>query len=955
MVAVTFSADLLFKGAVNGLIISIVAMGIVLVYRSSRVINFAVGDLGVPATALLGVMAGVHKWPYGLALIAALAVGAGSGALVELAIVRRLAQAPRVIVLVATIGVAQLAQAITRTIPSYKKGSLGASAFPVPIHGSWELPGNIELTGPQLFVIVVVPVVAIAMWWLLARTTFGHAVQATATNADLARMTGISPKLTASGVWTVAGTLSALGIILTATVTPSTDIVQIGPDTLLKAFAAALIGRMTSFPLAAIGAVGLGALEQFFRQNVEIQDPSRAGITKFALLVLVLVLVARTSRRTESGGESFQFTPRVRPVPERLLHIWWARSLPKIAALVGLSIAALAPLLAPASSKHLAWAVILATALCAVSIVVLTGWGGQLSLGQMAFAGIGALTAAALERGLRFELAIFDTQIIKAALQPFPFWLSVLIGGVVATMFAGIVGISALRVRGLLLGVSTLAFAVACQNYIFRRPILAPDLTTTVPFRRQAIGPLDITHRNRAYYYLVLAVVAIVLVVVGRLRTTGIGRSIIGVRENEHAASALTVSPVRAKLIAFLLGGFIAGIGGALLAGVVESVSFANQFFTVSDSLVLISLVVIGGLTSLSGAVVGALWVVGLPTFFPGNRTVPLFTSSIGLLIVLLYLPGGFSQIGLWLRDLLFGWVERRLPPTTSASAVTVPSIVSTPRARDLPTVADDAAVLSVERLSVRFGGNVAVDCVDLTLGQREVVGLIGTNGAGKSTLLNAIGGYSRASGSVHIMGVDATALPAHRRARLGLGRTFQAATLFPELTVRETVELGLEARRTTPFWPALLSTPGSIRLSRSQRAQASELIDFLGLGRYGDRFIAELSTGTRRIVELAAMLAAGPKVICLDEPTAGVAQREAEAFGPLIVRVQQELDASLIIVEHDLPLIMSISDRVYCLEAGRVIAQGCPDEVRNDPAVVMSYLGTDERAIRRSNAERTE
>ena len=139
---------------------------------------------------------------------------------------------------------------------------------------------------------------------------------------------------------------------------------------------------------------------------------------------------------------------------------------------------------------------------------------------------------------------------------------------------------------------------------------------------------------------------------------------------------------------------------------------------------------------------------------------------------------------------------------------------------------------------------------------------------------------------------------------------------------MRETVQLALEARSATSFWGSLLFYPPAIAKERSKRAEAAELIDFLGLGRYADRFIVELSTGTRRIVELASVLAVAPRVVCLDEPTAGVAQREAEAFGPLIKRVQRELDATLIVVEHDLPLIMSISDRIYCLEAGAVIAR---------------------------------
>ena len=223
-----------------------------------------------------------------------------------------------------------------------------------------------------------------------------------------------------------------------------------------------------------------------------------------------------------------------------------------------------------------------------------------------------------------------------------------------------------------------------------------------------------------------------------------------------------------------------------------------------------------------------------------------------------------------------------------------------------------------------------------------EVVGLIGTNGAGKSTLLNAVGGFVRSSGNVELLGHDVTGKRAHTRTQLGLGRTFQAATLYPDLTVRDCLLLALEARRRTGFWSTVALLPAARAAERTRRAEASELIDFLGLGRYADRYVAELSTGTRRIVELATVLAVGPRVICLDEPTAGVAQREAEAFGPLITEVRRELDATLLIVEHDLPLVMSISDRLYCLEAGRVIAEGPPDRVRNDPSVIASYLGTD-------------
>jgi ABC-type branched-subunit amino acid transport system ATPase component/ABC-type branched-subunit amino acid transport system permease subunit len=534
--------------------------------------------------------------------------------------------------------------------------------------------------------------------------------------------------------------------------------------------------------------------------------------------------------------------------------------------------------------------------------------------------------------------------------HPLPFVLSLVLGATIACFVATAVGIGALRVKGLLLAISTLAFAIAAQNYIFSRPIFDPKQRLLVELERGKIGPIDLAFRNRAYYYLVLVALTIVLLLVGHLRRTGIGRRMIGVRENESGAAALTISPTRSKLTGFALAGFVAGLGGAILGGVVERIGYLNLFYRVDDSLSLVSMAVIGGLGSLTGAVTGALWVVGLPAFWPDNPSVPLFTSSFGLLIILMYMPGGFAQVGYWVRSEILKWLEKRLPEQPVKTVTAPPASLRRPEPVPL-TLNADGSVLATRGLSVHFGGNVAVNEVDFKAMPGEVIGLIGTNGAGKSTLLNAIGGYVPSAGAVLLLGDNVEGLAAHDRAARGLGRTFQAATLFPELTVRETVMLALEARKATSFWGSLLNPFYTVPNERSKRAEAAELIDYLGLGRYADRFIAELSTGTRRIVELTTVLAVAPRVICLDEPTAGVAQREAEAFGPLIKRVQEELDATLIVVEHDMPLILSISDRVYCLEAGAVIAEGGPDEIRNNPRVVASYLGTDERAIARSNA----
>ncbi|MDZ4824923.1 MAG: branched-chain amino acid ABC transporter permease/ATP-binding protein [Actinomycetota bacterium] len=946
MLATVATWDIAFTGLVNGLAGALVAMGIVLVYRSSRVINFAVGSMGVPATALFGLMAAKQGWPYWPSLIAAMAVGILTGTVVELVVIRRLARAPRVIVLVATIGVAQLCVAVTLALPKYRTGEF-QTKFPLPFEGQWQPGLDVGVKDSELVVLMFVPAIIVGLWWLLGHTTFGEAVRASASNADLARMTGISPKLVSTAVWSIAGFLSFMAIFLTATLNASTALVEIGPQTLVRGMAAALVGGMVSFPRAAIAAIAIGVLERIYYFNF----PSETGMVEFVLLVVIIALVARVSRDAEAGGESFQFAPRVSAIPDALRRMWWVGRLPHLIGVLFVVLAVIAPMLSDRSENHGAWTKIIGFAICALSVTVLTGWAGQLSLGQMAFAGMGALSAAALARGAPTEIGFSSISVFDGNLPTLSFPWTMLIGACFAAGLAVIIGIGALRVRGLLLAVSTLAFAIACQAYLFRRPIFSPNGSTSVTLPRAEIGPFDLTDKNRAFYYAALATLVVVMAVLGHLRQSGIGRTIVGVRENYDAASAMTVSPTRSKLTAFALAGFVAGLGGSVIAAAYDtSFDHSGRYFVVQDSLTIVAIAVIGGLGSLSGAVVGALWVVGLPSFFPGNETVPLFVSSIGLLLILLYIPGGFAQIGYFARDAIVRAVARRRPEQPVKSVSTPPTSLTRERTGVPVAVGTTGAVLATRELTVRFGGLVAVNGIDVEAQPGEVIGLIGNNGAGKSTLLNAIGGYVKSSGRVELLGRDISKLRPHQRARIGLGRTFQAATLYPELTVRDTVLVAMEARHRTSFF-GTLTVFAQIRPERTRRAEAAELIDFLGLGRYADRHVAELSTGTRRIVELATVLAVAPRVICLDEPTAGVAQREAEAFGPLITSIQRELDSTLLIVEHDLPMIMSISDRVYCLEAGQVIAEGSPEEIRANPRVIASYLGTDERAIMRSDA----
>ena len=942
VLAVWTTRQLWFDGVVNGMVLGLLALGVVLVYRSTRVINLAVGNMGLPATGLMALLVINYDFPYWLALPIALVVGIAVGALIERAVIRRLFDAPRVIVLVATIGIAQLMQAVLASYPDLERTR--GQRFPAPLTFIWDDVLGLRITGPKLTILVLVPLLALSLSWFLNRTVFGQTVQASATNADLARLSGIDPKMVQLFVWTIAGLLATISLLLLSANRGSIGgLSNLGPNTMARALVAAVIAGMVSFPRALAAGVAIGVVQA----HVQFVFINQGGLIDFLLFVLVAVAVAFQSRGSAEEAGSFSFSARRRPIPQRLKEIWWVRGLSTTALGLLLAIALVLPYLVTRPSRHLLYASILAFAICALSMTIVTGWAGQLSLGQMAFAGIGALFAAGFNRGLTLGVGIGDRwEFFSVTFPRVPYLVSMLLAAGMAAATAALIGLGALRVKGLLLAVTTFAFAMAAQQYLYRRPMLNGGNSQSIPFRRGSLGPLDLASQ-RAYYYLCLGILVVLLVVVARLRRSGIGRSIIGVRENENTAAAYTVSPTRTKLLAFSLAGGIAGLGGALLGGLVQNIPYTERLFQITDSLRLVSIVVIGGLGTLMGPVVGALWVVGLPAFWPDNELVPLFTSSIGLLILLLYFPGGLIQITYSARDALLRWAESRLPDAPSKTSTAPPAVVLG-GGRDRPVYQGPA--LAVRDVSVTFGGLRAVDRVSIVAHPGEVVGLIGTNGAGKSTLMNAIGGFTPAEGIVEILGNDVSGRSASARARVGLGRTFQAARLFPELTVRETVQVALEARGRTGLLSTALFLPSASRSERAMASDASDLIDFLGLGRYADGFVAELSTGTRRIVELAGLLALDAQVLCLDEPTAGVAQRETEAFGPLLKQIQQELHATMIVIEHDMPMIMALSDRVYCLEAGQVIAEGPPDEVRNDPRVVASYLGTDTRAIDRSD-----
>ena len=258
---------------------------------------------------------------------------------------------------------------------------------------------------------------------------------------------------------------------------------------------------------------------------------------------------------------------------------------------------------------------------------------------------------------------------------------------------------------------------------------------------------------------------------------------------------------------------------------------------------------------------------------------------------------------------------------------------------------------LQVRGMGISFGGLRALDGVALDVEPGEIVGLIGPNGAGKTTLFDCISGLVPGEGTVAVGGKDVTRLAPHERAHAGLGRSFQDARLFSSMTVLDTLRVAGERAATKP--PSVLGTllglGGAPEHEQSATRTAQEMVERFGLQAYRDKLVGELSTGTRRVVDLAGLMVQRPSVVLLDEPSSGIAQREAEALAPLLRQVRDDLGCAMLVIEHDMPLLLSLAERLYAMETGRVLVSGAPADVVADPRVVASYLGTDAAAVGRS------
>jgi ABC-type branched-subunit amino acid transport system ATPase component/ABC-type branched-subunit amino acid transport system permease subunit len=576
----------------------------------------------------------------------------------------------------------------------------------------------------------------------------------------------------------------------------------------------------------------------------------------------------------------------------------------------------------------------------ALSVVVLTGWVGQISLAQASFVGIGAYLAAMATRDFGIG---------------FPF--NVPVGALAAALAAAVLGIVALRVRGLFLAVATLIFAWATDSYLFTARWMggvgrSTSADVSAVGRPGQLPYFDFTDR-KTFYYVVVATCALAVFAVLNLRDSRIGRAFFAVRGSEIAAASFGIDVVRTKLVAFALSGFIAGLAGSLI--IVSQGSVAADQFDLTRSLFYLSVAVVGGLSSVSGAVPAALIFAGLDeVFFRVDALAGYLdvVSALLLAVVLLGYPGGLAALGRRMTSVVRTFTARRRGGETAGKPAAVVELETrlapssnghrSRRGRRPKRRVDAPPVLRAGNVTVRFGGLTAVDDVSLEVRKGEIVGLIGPNGAGKTTMFNAVSGLNQpATGTVHLHGADMTGKAVHERAAAGLARTFQVLQLFPQLDVLDNVLVGTYLHSRAGVLSNIVLTQRAITADLDALTRAREVIAMLDLGEVARHPVAGLPFGTLRMVELARALATGAPLVMLDEPASGLDNAETDRLSRILHTVRDELGVSLLVIEHDVRMVTALTEYMYVLDQGRLIAEGTPAEIQRDEAVIAAYLGS--------------
>ncbi len=681
------SNDVLMIGAIKGLTLSLLAVGIALVYRTNRIINFAQADLGsVPGALAVSLMVG-KNWGYWFAFPLGLVAAIVLGVIVEFTFVRRFFKSPRLILTVATIGIAQILVGFSVFIPGWLDfGNRGSTGLDEPFGLSF----SIDITtfdGHEVMALITVPVVLTLLGLFLRFTTIGVALRGAAESSDRAALLGIPVRLLQTLVWSIAASLAYIAFFLNTGI-KGFQRGQPAIDLLLVALGAVVIGRFDRIPTIVATAIGFGLVDQaiFFDWGV---DAYRSGAVAALIIAGVFFVREQRGSRVSAGAIStWQTVQEVRGIPrelsgERPIRI--ARM--AFTVVLGIIVVAL-PLVYDGQSEIRLMGVIGIFAIIGVSMVMLSGWAGHVSLGQMAIVALGGVAGTSMT-------TLNDQDLV----------VGILVGGIVGAVALVAIGIPALRAKGISLGITTLALSFATSDYLLNSQYSPPFLKDRLPsftgyyfdHRPDLLWSINVDS-ERAYYYLIAACLVLAILGARGIRRSRTGRAIVAIRENERAGQAFGVPARTTFVTALATSGFVAGAAGALF--VHQQLALDTSNFEPFDGLTLFAIVVVGGLGSINGAIAGSIYVWGAEYFMPDEMW--FLSQGFGLLLVLMFFPGGLGAMFAQVRDNGLRWYAKR-------HGIRVPSLVADTLVTDEFVATDtmieavaDATELTEEQVNVQ-------------------------------------------------------------------------------------------------------------------------------------------------------------------------------------------------------------------------------------------------------------
>ncbi len=886
---------LLLLGLGAGSLIALPALGLVLMYRSSGVVNFATGGIGMVASFVLWDLTRHAGWAVVPASVVAVLVSAALGVITYVLVMVLPRAGSNLTRVIATLAVLIILESAAQL--RYGPNPLTVNQF-LPT-GSVDLGGGIAIPPSRVILLGIAVTLALALGVIYTRTTFGLATTALSERPRTLAALGWRVRWVGAINWGVGGALAGLAGVLLAPIIGAS--ISNGHVLMVTVLAAALIGGLRSFPLTVVGGMVIGMLQSLFSIH-DLGIPGLADAIPFVAIIGVIVLRGRRlplrsfvgERLPQVGSGRISIAGTVVATAIVVVLVGWVLNDNGTAALTATLLAAI-PLL---------------------SLTVLLGYAGQMSLAQITLSGVGGLIAARLAANVGLSLPLV---LVLATLGTVPVGL--------------IVGLPSARTRGVSLAVATLGLAVAIQALIFTNDSIAGgqngiSLSSDGSFRVFGVQFDSFLHVDR-FAYLVLGFVVVLALLVANLRRGASGRRMIAVRGNERAAAALGINVVTTKLWAFGIAAAITGLGGVLAVYSAPVAVFGG--FSVLGNINAVAYSVVGGAGSVLGALFGStldpsgIGSATLDSIFGVGAVTMALLGGVLLLFTIIASPDGIAVATLESIES----IRRRLPARAKR-----PEERYLARADESPRRVAPVP-LAVRSIGAAFGVVRAVDDVDLEVAPGEVVGVVGANGAGKTTLIDAITGFVQSTGTIALGGNDLSGVSPHGRARAGLARSWQSLELIEDLSVLDNLRTASDSSR---WWSAVadLIRPGRDKPAPAmlRAIHALQLHDVLGA------MPRELSTGRRKLVALARAIAGEPSVLLLDEPCSGLDHHERDEVGRVIRRLADEWGIAVLLVEHDIHLVRRVSDRIVALDFGKVIAAGTPDQVLSDPGVMAAFLG---------------